>query len=173
VTVLRRGQPLDLALALISQARVLHAVGRREDGAAAVAEAAATLDSCPDPGTLRRRLEALSGPLPEDGEADLSGRELHLGESAESLISHLVTREPCGAMESRATRGGTYRLVVRGELDGRFAYLFNGLELERVAGTTVLSGDVVDQAQLHGYIARLEELGLELVSIRQTAEHVS
>jgi len=63
-----------------------------------------------------------------------------------------------------------YRLVVRGELDERFAYLFNGLEFERVGGTTVLSGSVADQAQLHGYIARVEELGLELVSIKQTAE---
>ena len=71
---------------------------------------------------------------------------------------------------SRARRGGCYRLVVRGELDDRFAYLFNGLDLERINGTTVLSGRVLDQAQLHGYIARVEELGLELVSIRQTAE---
>jgi hypothetical protein len=75
-------------------------------------------------------------------------------------------------MPSRVTRGGTYRLVVRGELDDRFAYLFNGLDLERIAGTTVLSGSVVDQAQLHGYIARVEELGLELVSIRQTGDSV-
>jgi hypothetical protein len=67
-------------------------------------------------------------------------------------------------------KGGSYRLVVRGELDDRFAYLFNGLELERISGTTVLSGDVLDQAQLHGYIARVEELGLEIVSIKQTAE---
>jgi len=61
-------------------------------------------------------------------------------------------------------------LVVRGELDDRFAYLFNGLDFERVAGTTVLSGQVTDQAQLHGYIARVEELGLELVSIKQTGD---
>jgi hypothetical protein len=63
-----------------------------------------------------------------------------------------------------------YRLVVRGELDERFAYLFNGLDFERVGGTTVLSGSVADQAQLHGYIVRVEELGLELVSIKQTGE---
>jgi hypothetical protein len=75
-------------------------------------------------------------------------------------------------MASRATRGGTYTLVVRGELDDRFAYLFNGMNLARIAGTTVLSGIVVDQAQLHGYIARVEELGLELVSVEQTAEPV-
>lgn len=73
-------------------------------------------------------------------------------------------------MASRATRGGTYTLVVRGELDDRFAYLFDGMDLARIAGTTVLSGRVVDQAQLHGHIARVEELGLELVSVEQAAE---
>jgi hypothetical protein len=61
-------------------------------------------------------------------------------------------------------------LVVRGELDDRFAYLFNGLDFERVAGTTVIRGRIADQAQLHGYIARVEELGLELVSIKQTGD---
>lgn len=68
------------------------------------------------------------------------------------------------------SRAAEYRLVVRGELDDRFAYLFNGLDFERVSGTTVLSGQVIDQAQLHGYIARVEELGLELVSIKQTGK---
>ncbi|HEY5661428.1 MAG TPA: LuxR C-terminal-related transcriptional regulator [Gaiellaceae bacterium] len=77
VTVLRRGQPLDLALALICHARVLRAARRDVDASAAVAEAAATIDSCADPGTLRRRLEALEPrPLPHDVDADLSRREL-------------------------------------------------------------------------------------------------
>ena len=63
--------------------------------------------------------------------------------------------------------GTAYRIVVRGELDDRFAYLFNGMEMQRIGGTTVLTGDVVDQAQLHGYIERLEELALELVTVEQ------
>jgi hypothetical protein len=65
--------------------------------------------------------------------------------------------------------GATYRIVLRGELDERFAYLFSGLQLESERGTTVLSGTVVDQAQLHGYIERIEELGLELVTVEQMA----
>ena len=65
--------------------------------------------------------------------------------------------------------GTVYRIVVRGELDDRFAYLFNGMEMECADGTTVLTGSVVDQAQLHGFIERLEELALELVSVEQTA----
>jgi hypothetical protein len=70
-------------------------------------------------------------------------------------------------MQSSAVQGTFYTLVVRGELDARFAYLFNGMQMERVAGTTVLTGRVVDQAQLHGFIARIEELGLELLSVEQ------
>jgi hypothetical protein len=68
--------------------------------------------------------------------------------------------------------GVAYRIVVRGELDSRFAYLFNGMKMEQVEGTTTLTGRVVDQAQLHGYIERFEELGLELLSVEQMREPV-
>jgi hypothetical protein len=79
-------------------------------------------------------------------------------------------REAGAAMESSAVKGAVYRLVVRGELDARFAYLFNGMQMERVEGTTVLTGRVIDQAQLHGFIERIEELGLELLSVEQRSE---
>ena len=67
----------------------------------------------------------------------------------------------------------TYRLVVRGELDSRFAYLFDDMRMERVEGTTELTGSVIDQAQLHGFIQRIEELGLELVCVEQTDDPAS
>ena len=73
-------------------------------------------------------------------------------------------------MERSAAKGAMYRIVVRGELDSRFAYLFNGMEMARVEGTTVLSGRVIDQAQLHGFIERLNELGLELLTVERTGE---
>ena len=73
-------------------------------------------------------------------------------------------------MESSAVKGAFYRLVVRGELDARFGYLFTGMQMERVEGTTVLTGRVIDQAQLHGFIERIEELGLELLSVEQRSE---
>ena len=68
--------------------------------------------------------------------------------------------------------GATYRIVVRGEIDDRFAFLFNGMRMKRVEGTTVLTGAVVDQAQLHGYIERLAELGLDLLGLEQLDEPV-
>ena len=63
--------------------------------------------------------------------------------------------------------GTAYRIVVRGELDDRFAYLFNGMDMHCIDGTTVLTGNVLDQAQLHGFIERLDELALELVTVEQ------
>ena len=63
----------------------------------------------------------------------------------------------------------TYRLIVRGELDQRFAYLFEPMRCERTAGTTVISGTVIDRAHLYGLIERIEELGLELLSLEQTS----
>jgi hypothetical protein len=72
-------------------------------------------------------------------------------------------------MENGARGAATYKVVVRGELDDRFAYLFTGMQMQRVEGTTVLVGKVIDQAQLHGFIERIEELGLELLSVEQTS----
>jgi LuxR family maltose regulon positive regulatory protein len=77
VAVLRSGQPLDFALALLHQARVLQATGPSEAAAAAIGEAAATIASCPDPGILSARLDALErAPLARKSDARLSGREL-------------------------------------------------------------------------------------------------
>ena len=70
-------------------------------------------------------------------------------------------------------KGANYRIVVRGELERRFVYLFDGMRFESVEGTTVLTGSVLDQAQLHGYIERLEELGLELLYLEQMEESSS
>ena len=60
-----------------------------------------------------------------------------------------------------------YRLVLRGELSDSFGVLFDGMQLHRVAGTTVLTGNVTDQVHLLGLIERVQELGVELVSVNQ------
>lgn len=44
------------------------------------------------------------------------------------------------------------------------------MTLRRTAGTTVISGKVVDQAQLHGLIERIADLGLELLSVERVGE---
>jgi hypothetical protein len=60
--------------------------------------------------------------------------------------------------------------VIRGEIGEHFGLLFEGMRLERDRGTTVITGAVRDQAHLHGLIERVDELGLELVSLNPVNE---
>jgi hypothetical protein len=55
---------------------------------------------------------------------------------------------------------------VRGRLSERFAVAFEGMTLLERSGATELVGEVVDQAQLHGLLTRIRDLGLELESVR-------
>jgi hypothetical protein len=65
----------------------------------------------------------------------------------------------------------TYRFRVSGHLDDRWSDWFGGLDLQRQDdGTTVLVGPVVDQAALHGVIARIRDLGLPLLSVNRLME---
>ena len=73
-------------------------------------------------------------------------------------------------MDSDRAPGRRYRLVLRGELGEPFGFLFEGMRMDRVAGTTVLTGRVIDQAHLHGLLQRTQELGLELISIQPEEE---
>jgi hypothetical protein len=57
------------------------------------------------------------------------------------------------------------RNLLRGEIGDRFGLVFEGMRLERVQGNTVLTGAMLDQAHLHGVIERIQELGMELVSV--------
>ena len=65
-----RGQPTEVAMALLHQGSVLRALGERERSQAAITEARSIIGSCPDPGILTRRLSAC-GPSPR---ADTSSR---------------------------------------------------------------------------------------------------
>jgi len=59
-----------------------------------------------------------------------------------------------------------YRLHIRGHLDDHWSDRLEDLVIQRLAdGTTELVGPIVDQAALHGMIARIRDLGLPLLSI--------
>jgi hypothetical protein len=61
--------------------------------------------------------------------------------------------------------GKVYEIVLRGEIGDHFGVLFDGMRVTRNEGHTILTGPVRDQAQLHGVIERIQELGIELVSV--------
>jgi hypothetical protein len=58
-----------------------------------------------------------------------------------------------------------YRIVVQGRLTGALADMFDGLQIRSGCCETELRGEISDQAQLFGYLLRLRDLGVRLVSV--------
>jgi hypothetical protein len=59
-----------------------------------------------------------------------------------------------------------YEIRLQGRLDPRWAAWFDGMTLRPHAdGTTVICGQVADQAALYGLLQRLRDLGLPLLSV--------
>jgi hypothetical protein len=58
-----------------------------------------------------------------------------------------------------------YEIVVKDRLSSRFGQAFPGVEMEARPGQTVLRGEFLDQSQLHGLLDRLQDFGIELVSV--------
>jgi hypothetical protein len=63
-----------------------------------------------------------------------------------------------------------YRICIGGHLDPSWQERFAGLRLEQQeTGTTLLSGELPDQAALHGVLLQITRLGLTLLSL-ETSE---
>ena len=61
-----------------------------------------------------------------------------------------------------------YEIRVRGVLDGGWSAWFDGLQVTSDdRGQTTIAGPVTDQAALHGLLAKVRDLGLELLSVRR------
>jgi hypothetical protein len=66
---------------------------------------------------------------------------------------------------------GRYEIRLQGHLDARWGAWFDGLSLTKENdGTTVIAGQVVDQAALHGLLQKVRDVGLPLVSVARV-EH--
>jgi hypothetical protein len=63
-----------------------------------------------------------------------------------------------------------YEIRIKGRVSDTVLAAFDGMHAEVLPVETVLYGDVVDRAALHGLIDRVQSLGLELVEIRRLPE---
>ena len=59
-----------------------------------------------------------------------------------------------------------YHIRIQGHLDPSWQAWFEGLEMvQEHEGTTLFSGSLWDQAALHGILAKMRGLGLDLLSL--------
>ena len=70
------------------------------------------------------------------------------------------------------SKSTVYRIVVRSELNGRYAVAFEGMEMETKNGDTIITGEVIDQPHLYGILDRINGLGLKLLSVQALPEDV-
>lgn len=59
-----------------------------------------------------------------------------------------------------------YEIRVKGHLDWRWSEWFDGFTIANVEnGDAILSGEIVDQAALHGVLNKVRDLNLTLISV--------
>jgi hypothetical protein len=69
--------------------------------------------------------------------------------------------------EISPSRPSHYAIRIKGLLDPNWDWLENLTVTHIAPGETLLSGPIIDQAALHGLIARIRDLNLALLSVNQ------
>jgi len=63
-----------------------------------------------------------------------------------------------------------YQIRVKGRLDSSWSEWFDGFSITLEGNETSLIGIVVDQSALHGILAKINDLGLPLISVNKLSE---
>jgi hypothetical protein len=61
-----------------------------------------------------------------------------------------------------------YQIQVRGTLDESWSDWFDGFSVARQDGETLLAGQVLDQVALLGILAKINDLGLVILSVKRS-----
>ncbi|MDX1935014.1 MAG: hypothetical protein SFU56_20640 [Capsulimonadales bacterium] len=74
---------------------------------------------------------------------------------------------PCPFSRSRRSEGGCYVIRVRERIDPFWSTWLGGMSIaHEPEGTTLLTGEVTDQAALHGLLTRIRDMQLTLLSLQ-------
>ncbi len=63
-----------------------------------------------------------------------------------------------------------YEIRLQGHLGPQWSQWFEGLVIQQERDETVLTGPIVDQAALHGILAKIRDIGIPLLALRQLHE---
>jgi hypothetical protein len=63
---------------------------------------------------------------------------------------------------------GITKIKVQGHLDIKWKDWFEGMDIIYDGGNTILSGDVKDEAFIHGILNKIRDLNLKLISVNST-----
>lgn len=87
---------------------------------------------------------------------------------------HETQKDDTDASNEDFDEPGRYEIRLKGHLDHRWADRVEGLTLTWEAnGETLLTGPVVDQAALHGWLRKVRDLALPLVSVIQVEPNLA
>jgi hypothetical protein len=64
-------------------------------------------------------------------------------------------------------------IKVEGLLDKKWKSSFEGIEISYAGNYTILTGDIKDEAHLHGVLNQIRDLNLRLVSVNPADEYHS
>ena len=63
----------------------------------------------------------------------------------------------------------SYRIRIQGTIDPTWSDWFGGFTISTENGETLLEGEVMHQAALHGILAKVNELGLVILCVEKIA----
>ncbi len=64
------------------------------------------------------------------------------------------------------------KIKVEGHLDKKWKDWFDGMEIKYEGENTILSGDIKDEAFIHGILNRIRDLNLKLISVNPSEENL-
>jgi hypothetical protein len=64
---------------------------------------------------------------------------------------------------------GKTKITIQGHLDKKWKNSFEGFEINYEGYNTILTGNIMDEAHLHGVLNQIRDLNLKLISVNPDA----
>ena len=68
---------------------------------------------------------------------------------------------------------GKTKIIIQGHLDKQWKNHFEGMQISYEAGNTILTGNIKDEAHLHGILNIIRDLNIKLISVNPAEENKS